>query len=158
MLITTVILKQNKYTDSGYLLGNFNDVWAHSHVFPPTLKCLSIGTPKIINFPFVSIGKLMVFRCPNIQAHCNEAVLCIKFGTLENNEFSIWDKWKIYYFLVSQYLSTLGYSQRGLTLVTYCLLPPNKETLQLEPTLKVKICSNESDSFLQLTAIEKAEL
>ena len=62
-----------------------------------TLKCLSIGTPKIINFPFVSNGKLMVFRCPNIQAYCNEAVLCLNFGTPENNEFSIWDKWKIYY-------------------------------------------------------------
>ena len=29
-------------------------------------KCLSIGTPKTINFPFVPNGKLMVFRCPNI--------------------------------------------------------------------------------------------
>ena len=37
----------------------------------------------------------MVFRCPNIQAHYNEAVL---FGTPENNAFSIGDKWKIYYF------------------------------------------------------------
>ena len=63
-----------------------------------TLKCLSIGTPKIINFPFVSNAKLMFFRGPNIQAHCNEAVLCLNFGTPENNEFSIWNKWKIYYF------------------------------------------------------------
>ena len=63
-----------------------------------TLKCLSIGTPKIINFPFVSNGKLMFFKGPNIQAHCNEAVLCLNFGTPENNEFSIWNKWKIYYF------------------------------------------------------------
>ena len=63
-----------------------------------SLKCLSIGTPKIINFPFVSNGKLMVFRCLNIQACCNEAVLCLNFGTSENNEFSIWDKWKIHYF------------------------------------------------------------
>ena len=63
-----------------------------------TLMCLSIGTPKIINFPFVSNGKLMFFRGLNIQAHCNEAVLCLNFGTSENNEFSIWNKWKIYYF------------------------------------------------------------
>ena len=75
-----------------------------------TLKCLSIGTPKIINFPFVSNGKLMVFRCPNIQAHYNEAVIYLNFGTPKNNEFSIWNKWKIYYFQVSQYLSTLGYN------------------------------------------------
>ena len=63
-----------------------------------TLKCLSIGTPKTINFPFVSNGKLMVFRCPNIQAHYNEAVIYLNFGTPKNNEFSIWNKWKINYF------------------------------------------------------------
>ena len=63
-----------------------------------TLKCLSIGTPKIINFPFVSNGKLMIFRCPNIPTDYNEAVLCLNIGTPENNEVSIWDKWKIYYF------------------------------------------------------------
>ena len=63
-----------------------------------TLKCLSIGTHKAINFPFVSNGKLMIFRCPNIQAHCNEAVIYLNFGTPKNNEFSIWNKWKIYYF------------------------------------------------------------
>ena len=63
-----------------------------------TLKCISIGTPKFINFPFVSNGKFMVFTCPNIHAHYNEAVLCLNFVTPENNEFSIWNKWKIYYF------------------------------------------------------------
>ena len=46
-----------------------------------TLKCLSIGTPKTINFPFVSNGKSMVFRCPNIQAHYHEPVICLIFGT-----------------------------------------------------------------------------
>ena len=40
----------------------------------------------------------MIFSCPNIQTDYNEAVLCLNFGTPENNEFSIWDKWKIYYF------------------------------------------------------------
>ena len=39
----------------------------------------------------------MIFRCPNIPTDYNEAVLCLNFGTPENNEFSIWDKWKIYY-------------------------------------------------------------
>ena len=29
-----------------------------------TLKCLSIGTPKTINFPFVPNGKLMVLGVP----------------------------------------------------------------------------------------------
>ena len=64
----------------------------------------------------------MVFRCPNIQAHYNEAVLCLNFGTPENNEFSIWDKWKIYYFWVSQYLSTLGYfCMKSLQVVSICM-------------------------------------
>ena len=74
-----------------------------------TLKCLRIGTPKAINFPFVSDGTLMVFRCSNSQAHYNEAVIYLNCGTPKNNEVSIWNKWKIYYFLVSQYLNTLGY-------------------------------------------------
>ena len=46
-----------------------------------TLKCLSIGTPKAIKFPFVSNEKLMFCRCPSIQAHCNEAVIYLTFGT-----------------------------------------------------------------------------
>ena len=29
----------------------------------------------------------MIFSCPNTQAHYNEAVLCLNFGTPENNEF-----------------------------------------------------------------------
>ena len=40
----------------------------------------------------------MVFRCPNIQAHYNEAFIYLNFGTPKNNEFSIWNIWKIYYF------------------------------------------------------------
>ena len=63
-----------------------------------TLKCLSIGRPKLINYSFVSNGKVMVFRCPNTQGHYNEAVIYLNFGTPKNNEFSIWNKWKIYYF------------------------------------------------------------
>ena len=46
-----------------------------------TLKCLSIGTPKIINFPFVSNGKLMFLGVP-IFKH-----IMLNFGTPENNEF-----------------------------------------------------------------------
>ena len=46
----------------------------------------------------VSNEKLMFLRCPSIQAHCNEAVIYLNFGTPKNNEFSIWNKWKIYYF------------------------------------------------------------
>ena len=83
------VLEINFFVGSKYLLPDIKG----------TLKCLSIGTPKIINFPFVSNGKLMVFRCPNIQAHYNEAVLGLNFRTPENNEFSIWDKWK---FIISR--------------------------------------------------------
>ena len=68
------------------------------HVIICTLKCLSIGTPKTINFPFVSNEKLMIFMCSNIQSHYNKAVIYLNFGTPKNDEFSIWNKWKIYYF------------------------------------------------------------
>ena len=51
------------------------------------LKCFSFGTPKTINFPFVPNGKLIDFRCPNIQAHHNLAVMCLKFGTPKNDKF-----------------------------------------------------------------------
>ena len=61
------------------------------YTFVDTLKCLCIGTPKIINFPFASNGKSIVITCPIIQAHHNEVVLCLNFGTPENNEFSIWN-------------------------------------------------------------------
>ena len=61
----------------------------HTHIdSKSTPKVLQyFGTPKIINFPFVSNGKYMFFMCPNIQAHYNEAVLCLNFGTPENNDF-----------------------------------------------------------------------
>ena len=42
--------------------------------------------------------RFLVFEVfPNTQAHYNEAVNLLNFGTPKNNEFSIWDKWKIYY-------------------------------------------------------------
>ena len=34
-----------------------------------TLMCLSIGTPKTINFPFVPNGKFIIFRCPKIWSN-----------------------------------------------------------------------------------------
>ena len=34
-----------------------------------TLMCLSIGTPKIINFQLFSKAKLIIFRCPKIKVH-----------------------------------------------------------------------------------------
>ena len=68
----------------------------------------------------------MVFRCPNIQAHCNEAVIYLNFGTSKNNEFFIWNKWKIYYFLVSQYLRTLRYVSFDMENV----IQSNSETFQ----------------------------
>ena len=52
-----------------------------------TLKSLSIGKPNLINFPFVSNGKYLFFRCPNIQAHYNETVLWLSFGTLKIMNF-----------------------------------------------------------------------
>ena len=42
----------------------FNFSRHEEHCFLHTLKCLSIGTPKTINFPFVPNGKLMVLDVP----------------------------------------------------------------------------------------------
>ena len=80
----------------------------------------------------------MFFRCPSIQAHCNEAVIYLNFGTPKNNEFSIWNKWKIYYFKVSQYLSTLGYiwNQSGVAIYASVYVQTISE---VEKKLTVKI-------------------
>ena len=52
-----------------------------------TVMCLSIGTPKIINFPFGTNGKLMVFRCPKIWAHYSLIIMSLNIGTPENHHF-----------------------------------------------------------------------
>ena len=49
--------------------------------------CLSIVTPKIINFPFVPNGKLIIFRCPKIWAHYSLIVMCLNIGTPNNHHF-----------------------------------------------------------------------
>ena len=36
------------------------------HKHKNTLMCLSIGTPKNYEFPFVPNGKFIIFRCPKI--------------------------------------------------------------------------------------------
>ena len=56
-----------------------NKIYLNNGIYG-TLKCLSIGTLKAINFPFVSNEKLMFFRCPRIQAHCNEVVIYLNSG------------------------------------------------------------------------------
>ena len=49
--------------------------------------CLSIGTPKIINFPFVPNGKFIIFRCPKIWANYSLIIICLNIGTLNNHYF-----------------------------------------------------------------------
>ena len=49
--------------------------------------CLSIGTPKIINFPFVPNGKFIIFRCPKIWANYSLIIMCLNIGTLNNHHF-----------------------------------------------------------------------
>ena len=63
-----------------------------------TLKCLSIGTSKIINFFHLSQMENSWFLRVPIFMHIIMRLYCLNFGTPENNEFSIWNKWKIYYF------------------------------------------------------------
>ena len=49
--------------------------------------CLSIGTPKIINFPFVPNGKFIIFRCSKIWANYSLIILCSNIGTPNNHHF-----------------------------------------------------------------------
>ena len=55
MVLVTVLIPRNssRNFDAGAVT---NDLC--------TLKCLRIGTPKTINFPFVANGKLMVLGVP----------------------------------------------------------------------------------------------
>ena len=52
-----------------------------------TVMCLSIGTPKIINFPFVPNGKFIILGCPKIWAHYSLIVICLNIGTPNNHHF-----------------------------------------------------------------------
>ena len=38
--------------------------WSYTNDIIGTLMCLSIGTPKIINFPFVPNGKFIILGVP----------------------------------------------------------------------------------------------
>ena len=49
--------------------------------------CLSIGTPKIINFPFVPNGKFIIFRCPKIWAKYSLIIMRSNTGTPNNHHF-----------------------------------------------------------------------
>ena len=50
--------------------------------------CLSIGTPKNNNFPFVPNGKFIIFRCPKIKVDSSLITMCLKTGTPKNINFS----------------------------------------------------------------------
>ena len=49
--------------------------------------CLSIGTLKTINFPFVANVKFIIFRCPKIWAHYSLIIMCQIIGTPKNHYF-----------------------------------------------------------------------
>ena len=66
----------------------------------------------------------MFFRGLNIQAHCNEAVLCLNFGTPENNEFSIWDtvnnEYEINWIIKQSFCSTVYVILHDLSNILQC--------------------------------------
>ena len=43
--------------------------------------CLSLGTPKIINFPFVPNGKLITFKCPIILENYSLIIIGLNIGS-----------------------------------------------------------------------------
>ena len=49
--------------------------------------CLSIGTRKIIYFPFVPNGKLIIYKFPNIKAHYILIMISLNIGIPKNINF-----------------------------------------------------------------------
>ena len=65
-----------------------NPVSCCIHIILSTLKCLSIGTPKTINFPFFPNGKLMFLGVP-IYDHMVIRLLCVQiWGSLKIINFT----------------------------------------------------------------------
>ena len=50
-----------KFANTKFGVSSFNIMYELTHFNGTTLKCLSIGTPKAVNFPFVSNQKSMFF-------------------------------------------------------------------------------------------------
>ena len=55
---------------------------------------LSIGTPK----PLIFHLSHLFLGVPIFKHIIMRLLIYLNFGTPKNNEFSIWNKWKIYYF------------------------------------------------------------
>ena len=60
---------------------------SNQEVTKVTVKCLSIGTQKTINFPFAPKVKLIIFRYPKIWAHYSLITMCSNIGTPKNINF-----------------------------------------------------------------------
>ena len=64
-------------------LGAKTDLSMHSLLI--TVMCLSIGTPKTNDFPFIANVKFIIFRCPNIWAYYSLIIMCSNIGTPKNH-------------------------------------------------------------------------
>ena len=69
LLTQGTISSYSAETDNTYY-NNLSDLFIIS-----TVMCLSIGTPKTINFPFVPNFKLIILKCPKIWAHCSLIIM-----------------------------------------------------------------------------------
>ena len=54
-----------------------------------------LGHLKIINFPFVPNGKLIIFRCPKIIAHYSLIIMCLNIGIPKNHHFTYMTNGKV---------------------------------------------------------------
>ena len=90
-------------------------------VFDPityTVMGLSTGTPKIINFPFVPNGKLIIFRCTKIWAHYHLIIVCLNIGTSKNNHFPFGTNGKVVVLgvpILKHFRISIGRRQRSVT-------------------------------------------
>ena len=82
-----------------------------SFKYPNVLKYWD--TQKIINFPFVSNGKFIIFRCPTIWAHHSLIIMCLdtrgyqKVLSLTWKEPEIWIYSALFFNVVPFQLHTL---------------------------------------------------
>ena len=66
MLVLHAMIGRNNFSCMRTIAGFYSLIFVFFNALEYTVICLSIGTPKTINFPFVPNGKFIVLRCPKI--------------------------------------------------------------------------------------------
>ena len=90
--------------------------------------CLSIGTLKIINFPFVPNGKLIIFRCPKIWAYYSLIIMCLNIKTPNNHHFPFGTNGKVVVLgvpILKHFRVEYGISHSNIVPINFAVALPN---------------------------------